>query len=116
MRGVPVPVAVRDRGGVGRRDRRPGDGAGATTSTTTRSSSDGPPLGLALIAFLLAWQVMIAAMMLPSSLPLVRLFAAASRRQPRPGTRVAAFLGGYALVWSAFGALALAFDLGVHRQ
>jgi len=74
----------------------------------------GPPLGLALIAFLLAWQVMIAAMMLPSSLPLVRLFAAASRRQPRSGTRVAAFLGGYALVWSVFGALALAFDLGVH--
>ena len=50
---------------------------------------------------------MIAAMMLPSSLPLVRLFArgvgSASRAR---GPAMAAFLGGYALVWSAFGALA----------
>ena len=28
---------------------------------------------------------------------------------------MAGFLGGYALVWSAFGALALVFDLGLHR-
>jgi predicted metal-binding membrane protein len=57
---------------------------------------------------------MIAAMMLPSSLPLVRLFAKASAGQRRPGAAMAGLLGGYALVWSAFGALALAFDLGVH--
>jgi predicted metal-binding membrane protein len=69
---------------------------------------------LGLVAFVLAWQVMIAAMMLPSSLPLVRLFAKASAGQPRPGAAMAGLLGGYALVWSAFGALALAFDLGVH--
>jgi len=55
-------------------------------------------------------------MMLPSSLPLIRLFAAASRGQSRPGRVRAAFLGGYAAVWSAFGAAALAFDLGVHRS
>jgi predicted metal-binding membrane protein len=77
---------------------------------------NGPPLWLALIAFLLAWQLMIAAMMLPSSLPLIRMFGAASRDQPRPGAAMAGFLGGYALVWSAFGALALGFDLGVHRS
>ena len=75
---------------------------------------DGPPLWVAVPAFLLAWQVMIAAMMLPSSLPLVRLFAAASKNQPRPDVAMAGFLGGYAVVWSAFGALAFAFDLGVH--
>jgi predicted metal-binding membrane protein len=74
----------------------------------------GPPFGVALLAFLLAWQVMIAAMMLPSSLPLVRLFAATSAGQPRPRAAMAGFLGGYAVVWSAFGALALVFDLGVH--
>jgi predicted metal-binding membrane protein len=74
----------------------------------------GPPFGLALLAFLAAWQVMIAAMMLPSSLPLVRMFAAASAGQPHPGRAMAGFLGGYAVVWSAFGALALLFDLGVH--
>jgi predicted metal-binding membrane protein len=76
----------------------------------------GPPFAVALVAFLVAWQVMIAAMMLPSSLPLVRMFAAASRGQPRPGAALAGFIGGYALVWSAFGALALVFDLGVHRS
>jgi predicted metal-binding membrane protein len=75
---------------------------------------DGPPLGLALVAFLLAWQVMVAAMMLPSSLPLVGLFATASARQPRPGLAMAGFLGGYAVVWSVFGALAFGFDLAVH--
>jgi predicted metal-binding membrane protein len=75
---------------------------------------DGPAVWIALPAFLLAWQLMLAAMMLPSSLPLIRLFAKASARQPRPRTAMAAFLGGYALIWSAFGALAFLFDVGVH--
>ena len=64
--------------------------------------------------FLLSWQVMLAAMMLPSSLPLIRLFAKASAKQSRPRAAMAGFLGGYALVWTAFGALAFAFDVGVH--
>jgi predicted metal-binding membrane protein len=75
---------------------------------------DGPRLWVALPAFMVAWQVMIAAMMLPSSLPLVRLFAAASVGQPRPRAAMVGFLGAYAVVWSAFGALAFASDLGVH--
>jgi predicted metal-binding membrane protein len=75
---------------------------------------DGPRLWVALPAFLVAWQVMIAAMMLPSSLPLVRLFATASAGQPRAGAAMTGFLGGYAVVWSAFGALAFASDLAVH--
>ena len=69
---------------------------------------------IALPVFLLAWQVMLTAMMLPSSLPLVRLFARASARQPRPRAAMAGFLGGYALVWGTFGALAFVFDIGVH--
>jgi predicted metal-binding membrane protein len=74
----------------------------------------GPPLAVALLLFLLAWQMMIAAMMLPSSLPLVRLFAAASAGQPRPRAAMAGLLGGYAVVWTAFGAAAFLFDVGVH--
>src|ERR1044072_2882183 len=70
-------------------------------------------LWIAVPVFLLAWQVMLAAMMLPSSLPLVRLFAKASARQPRPGAAMAGFLGGYAIVWTGFGALAFLFDIGV---
>jgi predicted metal-binding membrane protein len=74
----------------------------------------GPPLAAAIALFLVAWQAMIAAMMLPSSLPLVRLFAAASAGQPRPRAALAALLGGYAAVWTAFGAAAFLFDVGVH--
>jgi predicted metal-binding membrane protein len=75
---------------------------------------DGPPLAVAALLALLAWQVMIAAMMLPSSLPLVRLYARASERAPRRGRSMAAFIGGYAIVWSAFGLAAFGADAGLH--
>jgi predicted metal-binding membrane protein len=75
---------------------------------------DGPPLAASALIGLLAWQVMIAAMMLPSSLPLVRLYSRASERAPRRGRSMAAFIGGYALVWSAFGLAAFGFDAVVH--
>jgi predicted metal-binding membrane protein len=74
----------------------------------------GPPVALAALIAVLAWQVMIAAMMLPSSLPLVRMYARASERAPRRGRSMAAFIGGYALVWSAFGLAAFGFDAGIH--
>jgi len=76
----------------------------------------GPGLGLALLLFLPAWQVMIAAMMVPSSLPLVRMYVAASAHAPNRSRSLAAFLGGYALVWSAFGALAFVGDAGIHAS
>ena len=76
---------------------------------------EGGSLWVALPLFLLAWQVMVAAMMLPSSLPLVRLFAAASARQERPRLAYGVFLGGYAAVWTAFGALAFAGDAVLHE-
>ena len=74
-----------------------------------------PPLWLALPLFLLAWQVMVVAMMLPSSLPMVRLFRVASARTEQPGATMTAFLGGYLGVWAGFGALAFAQDIGIHR-
>jgi predicted metal-binding membrane protein len=43
------------------------------------------------------------------------LFGAASAGQPRPRVVMAAFLAGYALVWTAFGAIAFTGDLFVHR-
>ena len=72
------------------------------------------PYALALVLFLVAWQAMIAAMMVPSTLPLLRLFSAAATGQPRPRTAVAAVLAGYALVWTAFGWLAFVGDTMVH--
>jgi predicted metal-binding membrane protein len=74
----------------------------------------GPGIGPALLLFLVSWQVMIAAMMLPSSLPLVRMFAAASVGAPDRRRALGAFLGAYALVWSAFGLLAFAGDAALH--
>lgn len=71
----------------------------------------GMPPGTALLLFVASWQLMTAAMMLPSSMPLVRLFWAASQRREA----LAAFLGGYALVWSVFGLLAFAGDGILHE-
>lgn len=75
----------------------------------------GPPLWAAILLFLLAWQAMVAAMMLPSTLPLIRLFDAASRKQERAWRARGAFLAGYGVLWTAFGALAFLSDVGVHR-
>jgi predicted metal-binding membrane protein len=74
-----------------------------------------PPLWVALPLFLVAWQVMVVAMMLPSSLPMVRLFRATAARQPRPVAVRWAFLSGYLLVWGAFGAVAFLQDIAIHR-
>jgi predicted metal-binding membrane protein len=75
----------------------------------------GPPLWAALLLFLVAWQAMLAAMMLPSSLPLIRLFEAVSRSQRRVHRVRGGFLAGYAAVWTGFGALAFLGDVAVHR-
>lgn len=84
-----------------------------------RLAEGGLPLGAALGLFLVAWQLHVAAMMLPSSLPLITLFRRAAAAQPNPGRVEAAFLAGYAAVWGGFGALAFAGDSvihwGVHR-
>jgi predicted metal-binding membrane protein len=72
------------------------------------------PLPVALVLFVGAWQAMIVAMMLPSSLPLMRLFAAVAAHRPRPRRLRFSFFTGYALVWTAFGVGAFLFDVGVH--
>jgi predicted metal-binding membrane protein len=112
-RGIPSPIAVAVAAAwvasVG------AEASGVAGSVHHDSLLEGGPgLGLALVLFLLAWQVMIAAMMLPSSLPLVRMFSAASAAAPGRRRAMAAFLGGYAVVWSAFGALAFAGDAALH--
>jgi predicted metal-binding membrane protein len=89
-------------------------GAAALVHHDTLLTSGGPPVAVAALASLLAWQVMIAAMMLPSSLPLVGLFARVSARAPHRRRALAAFLGGYALVWSGFGLLAFGADAALH--
>ena len=72
------------------------------------------PGAVAVGLSIVAWQAMVAAMMLPSSLPLVRMFDAVSASQEQRAAVMGAFLGGYVLVWTAFGALAFAGDAAVH--
>jgi predicted metal-binding membrane protein len=71
-----------------------------------------PLVGAAL--FTIGWLLMIIAMMLPSSAPLVVLFGGLVRRRRRPGRLVALLLVGYLLVWTAFGIAAWVADRAVH--
>ncbi|WP_072688304.1 DUF2182 domain-containing protein [Rhodococcus marinonascens] len=56
---------------------------------------------MSFAAFLLAWVAMMAAMMLPAILPVVRLYALAVVRGA--AAPVGVFVGGYLVVWSAVG-------------
>ncbi len=75
----------------------------------------GSPLWVALPLFLTGWQVMIAAMMLPASLPSIEVFNAGAVRLARPRQALAAFLGSYVLAWSVFGVLAFLGDDILHH-
>jgi predicted metal-binding membrane protein len=68
-------------------------------------SMDGMPMepqpAMSFIAFLVAWVAMMAAMMFPAVLPVVRLYGrAAANGQTAP---VAVFVGGYIALWSVVG-------------
>ncbi len=75
---------------------------------------DGGPIPLEAALFATGWLLMIVAMMLPSSLPLVMTFGALVGRRRRPGLLVVLLLIGYLLVWSAFGLAAWVGDRGIH--
>jgi predicted metal-binding membrane protein len=72
------------------------------------------PVPLRLLAFTGAWTVMLGAMMLPTTVPMARMFVAVSARQPRPGAARVAFAASYLLVWVGFALVALAGDTLVH--
>ncbi|GAA1172189.1 putative metal-binding membrane protein [Kitasatospora gansuensis] len=66
-------------------------------------------MGMALPLFLLLWLAMMAAMMLPSVAPVAVTWARGIARQSsgaERALRTTEFLGGYLLVWTAFGLLA----------
>jgi predicted metal-binding membrane protein len=72
------------------------------------------PILVEAVVFTIGWTVMIVAMMLPSSIPLVVTFAALVGRRQRPGRLVALLLLGYLVVWAGFGLGAWVADRGVH--
>ena len=72
------------------------------------------PWALRIGEFLAVWVVMLGAMMLPTVVPLARLFVPVSGRAPRPGRARVALYGGYLAVWTAFAPVALFADAGLH--
>ena len=72
------------------------------------------PVPLEASLFVVGWVLMIVAMMLPSSLPLVMTFGALVGRRRRPGRLVALLLLGYLAVWGSFGLFAWLADRAVH--
>jgi predicted metal-binding membrane protein len=60
------------------------------------------------------WVLMVTAMMLPTSLPLFRLFARLTAARPDRGRLMAILVGVYVLVWTAIGAAMNVADFGVH--
>jgi predicted metal-binding membrane protein len=69
---------------------------------------------LEVLLFTAGWVLMIVAMMLPSSVPLVLVFAAVVRRRPAPNVLVALLIAGYLAIWTLFGAGAWLLDRGIH--
>ncbi len=74
----------------------------------------GGPLPIEASLFAVGWLLMIVAMMLPSSVPLVTTFALLVRRRRHPERLVVLLLVGYLLVWGAFGLAAWIADRGIH--
>lgn len=62
----------------------------------------------------LAWLLMITAMMLPTTLPLMGTLSRVTASRPDAGALQARAVAGYVLAWSGFGLIAFALDLGVH--
>jgi predicted metal-binding membrane protein len=67
-----------------------------------------------LLLFVAGWTVMTVAMMLPTSLPLVALFHALTRRRSDRTFLVALLIGGYLGVWALFGGLVHLIDQQIH--
>lgn len=75
----------------------------------------GTPIAPAIVLFLIGWELTLAAMMLPASLPAIRLADVVLTRVHRPVLGGAAAIVGFVAVWTAFGLAAFAGDAILHR-
>ena len=75
-------------------------------------------MGMAAPLFLGMWVAMMVAMMFPAAAPMILLFdrvEQGKRDTGRSYVPTAYFVGGYLAIWTAFGAVAYAFAVGVDR-
>src|SRR3989442_2851093 len=70
-------------------------------------------VGIALV-FVAGWTVMTIAMMLPTSLPLITMFARVVGRRPDHMLLNGLLIAGYLAIWTVFGALVHTADRGIH--
>jgi predicted metal-binding membrane protein len=75
----------------------------------------GPPIWEAIPLFLFGWLVMVVAMMLPASMPTLRIVETAARGLARPRLARSTFLLGFGLVWVVFGSIAFLGDMVLHH-
>ena len=68
-----------------------------------------------LVLFVVGWTVMVFAMMLPTSLPLITLFHTMTRGCPDHTSLVTLLIVGYVSVWMWFGVAVHAGDLALHE-
>ncbi|MFQ6029564.1 MAG: DUF2182 domain-containing protein [Dehalococcoidia bacterium] len=68
-----------------------------------------------LVFFVAAWTLMIFAMMLPTTLPLIALFRTMTSDRSNHMALIGLLATGYLGVWMAFGVLVHVADLGVHE-
>jgi predicted metal-binding membrane protein len=78
---------------------------------TTAAASAGPTDGILFVA---GWAVMIVAMMLPTSVPLVATFGALVARRRQPALLVGLVVGAYLVVWTGFGVVLYGADRLLH--
>lgn len=71
--------------------------------------------GALISVYVLGWSIMIVAMMLPTSLPLVTLFQTIVRQRANRTLLVLLLVGGYLGVWTLFGAAAFLGDFMLHE-
>lgn len=69
---------------------------------------------LTILLFLASWQLMTAAMMLPSSMPMMAVFLRVSKKQDHPYRGFGVFMLGYFAIWTGFAVVALISDAVMH--
>ena len=77
-------------------------------------SLPGGTLAIPALIYALAWLLMIAAMMLPTTLPLLDIFSRLTVSRPDAGTLFGRLVFGYAVAWAGFGLLAHGLDHLLH--
>jgi predicted metal-binding membrane protein len=75
---------------------------------------NGLPPAVALAVVVASWVVMVTSMMLPTTVPMVRMIAVVTARVEHGRWVRSAFLAAYFVVWLAFSGLAQFADAGIH--